>query len=52
MYFEDFAAVRNAITREKQLKKWRKDWKFDLIKKDNPQMRDLSADWYPTIPKN
>ncbi len=52
MYFEDFADVRNAIAREKQLKKWRKDWKFDLIKKDNPKMRDLAADWYPTIPKN
>jgi putative endonuclease len=30
-----------AITREKQLKKWRRAWKIALIEKDNPDWRDL-----------
>jgi hypothetical protein len=39
MYYEDYADIRNAIAREKQLKKWRRDWQIDLIKKDNPEMK-------------
>lgn len=42
MYYEDYVDIRNAIAREKQLKKWRRDWKLDLIKKDNPEMKDLA----------
>jgi putative endonuclease len=34
-----------AITREKELKKWRRDWKIRLIEKQNPQWIDL----YPQI---
>ncbi len=39
-----------AITREKQLKKWNRAWKIRLIKKMNPNWRDLYdeiADWMP-----
>ncbi len=51
MYYEDYADVRNAIAREKQLKRWLRVWKIELIKKDNPEMKDLAADWYPKVPK-
>jgi putative endonuclease len=30
-----------AITREKQVKKWRRDWKIALIEAENPDWRDL-----------
>jgi putative endonuclease len=33
MYYEDYVDVRNAIAREKQLKKWLRAWKLALIKK-------------------
>ncbi|MCB2198782.1 GIY-YIG nuclease family protein [bacterium] len=39
-FFED---VREAINREKQLKKWRRKWKLELIEKDNPNWEDLSG---------
>ena len=45
MYFEDFSNVQDAITREKQLKKWKRTWKNELIEVDNPNWMDLSADW-------
>jgi putative endonuclease len=34
--------AQDAITREKQLKKWKRDWKIELIESDNPEWRDLS----------
>jgi len=46
LYYEDYNDIRNAIAREKQLKKWRRDWKLELIKKQNPQLDDLAANWY------
>jgi putative endonuclease len=30
-----------AMTRERQIKKWRRMWKLALIERDNPQWRDL-----------
>ena len=41
VYFEETNDIRAAIEREKQLKKWRREWKLDLIEKDNPQWEDL-----------
>jgi putative endonuclease len=35
----------SAITREKQLKKWKRNWKINLIQKQNPEWRDL----YPEL---
>jgi len=49
LYYEDYADIRDAIAREKQLKKWRREWKLALIQKDNPEMKDLAADWYPKV---
>jgi len=42
MYYEVFTDVMQAIKREKQLKKWRRNWKFNLIEKSNPTWRDLT----------
>ena len=42
VYFQPFAEVRNAMSREKPTKAWRRDKKLALIHKMNPQMRDLS----------
>lgn len=45
MYFEMILDVKQAIAREKQLKRWHRDWKINLIKSENPKMKDLAADW-------
>lgn len=41
VYFEMLDDMESAIQREKQLKKWNRDWKIDLIEKDNPEWADL-----------
>ncbi|MDT0678001.1 GIY-YIG nuclease family protein [Autumnicola musiva] len=40
-YFEEFSDITQAIAREKQLKNWHKEWKWNLIKSQNPELRDL-----------
>ena len=42
MYFEPFGDVRNAIAREKQLKRWRREKKVALIQRENPGFKDLT----------
>ena len=44
VYFEQTPNVAAAITREKQLKKWNRKWKIELIEKTNPYWRDLYED--------
>jgi len=41
VYFETFESITVAICREKQLKKWNRLWKIELIEKTNPAWRDL-----------
>lgn len=41
IYFEQTENVISAIEREKQLKKWRREKKLNLIKKMNPDWSDL-----------
>lgn len=41
VYFESFDSIEEAIVREKVLKKWRRLWKIDLIKKSNQDFEDL-----------
>jgi putative endonuclease len=40
--FEQFATMYEAISREKQLKRWHRQWKINLIESENPQWVDLS----------
>jgi len=41
VYYETTDDINSAITREKQLKKWKRAWKIELIEKNNPGWRDL-----------
>jgi putative endonuclease len=41
VYYEITEDVEQAILREKQLKKWNRVWKIELIKKMNPEWKDL-----------
>jgi len=41
VYYEDTPYLQAAIKREKQLKKWNRKWKLELIEKFNPEWRDL-----------
>ena len=45
VYYEMMGDVNSAITREKQLKKWHRQWKINLIEKSNPYYKDLSAEF-------
>ncbi len=45
VWFEIYDDVATAITREKEMKKWRRAWKIRLIEESNPQWLDL----YPAI---
>lgn len=44
VYFEYYPNIREAINREKAMKKWLRKWKIDLIEKENPQWNDLYID--------
>jgi putative endonuclease len=44
VYYEEYADVRDAITREKRMKKWNRPWKIELVEKGNPEWRDLWFD--------
>jgi len=46
MYFEELPTIQEAIDREKQLKNWHKEWKWNLIKETNPNLEDLANDWF------
>ncbi len=45
VYFEEYADVRDAIEREKQIKSWRREKKMALIESLNPGWKDLSLGW-------
>ena len=42
VYYEESNNVSDAIAREKQLKKWKQEWKLRIIEKVNPDWGDLS----------
>ena len=41
VYYETHSNVESAITREKQMKKWRRAWKIRLIEGENSDWNDL-----------
>lgn len=45
VWFEQHATMEQAILRERQIKKWRRAWKIELIEEGNPGWRDLAVDF-------
>lgn len=41
IYYEQYEDIELAIKREKQLKNWHRSWKINLIRKTNPEFKDL-----------
>jgi len=50
VYFESTNDIRSAITREKRLKKWKRQWKIRLIEENNPEWEDLYCDFNGPLP--
>ncbi|MDD4757223.1 MAG: GIY-YIG nuclease family protein [Prolixibacteraceae bacterium] len=46
VYYEIFDDINNAIAREKTLKNYKRQWKINLIEKDNPDWKDLYFDLF------
>jgi putative endonuclease len=43
VYFEVFDDIKEAVAREKAVKKWKRDWKIKRIEEHNPHWEDLYA---------
>jgi len=41
VYYEVYQDIKDAILREKRLKKWKRKWKIKLIEEKNPNWEDL-----------
>lgn len=41
IYYEESNNIYSAIVREKQLKRWKRTWKIQIIEKFNPEWKDL-----------
>lgn len=52
VYFEEFKKDEEAIIREKRFKKWKREWKINLIEDMNPSWMDLSTNWNIDYNKN
>jgi putative endonuclease len=46
VWYDTHPTMLAAIKREKQIKRWRRDWKLALIEAENPEWRDLSEPWF------
>ncbi|VAV88057.1 Excinuclease ABC, C subunit-like [hydrothermal vent metagenome] len=44
MWLGQYGDMNSAITREKQMKKWKRQWKINLLEKENPAWFDLAVD--------
>jgi putative endonuclease len=45
VWYQIFGDIRDAIAREKQIKRWRREKKIKLIESLNPTWQDLSEEW-------
>src|SRR5580693_7143901 len=45
VWFEEHESREAAFARERQIKKWLRAWKLELIETSNPEWLDLAADW-------
>jgi putative endonuclease len=46
VYYEQTDDISVAISREKQLKNWKRAWKDILVEEENPHWKDLAIDWF------
>jgi putative endonuclease len=46
VYFEEFADIRDAIAREKEIKGWKRLRKISVIESRNPTWEDLAKNWF------
>jgi putative endonuclease len=46
LYFEQINGIARAIEREKQLKNWKSEWKWEIIEEENPELNDLAKNWF------
>jgi putative endonuclease len=52
VWFEVHETMASAIRREKQIKRWHRQWKIELIEKENPSWRDPAEDFgFPSLIK-
>ena len=51
VYYEETSDVNSALSREKEIKKWRRETKDTLVLNINPEWKDLSDEWLQ-IPHN
>ena len=49
VYYEKYYDAESAISREKRIKEWHRQWKLRLIERHNSTWKDLSKGWYKTI---
>lgn len=49
VWYERHQYVQNAILREKQIKRWRREKKVWLIERNNPTWEDLAAAWWSPV---
>jgi len=45
VWFGETSEVQEALREEKRLKRWHRQWKINLIERDNPHWRDLASEW-------
>lgn len=41
IYYEEYEFLKEAFKREKQIKNWKKEWKWNLVRSKNPYLLDL-----------
>jgi putative endonuclease len=46
VHVESYQLAEEAIAREKQLKRWKRDWKIELIERDNPSGAISAICWF------
>ncbi|WP_459212488.1 GIY-YIG nuclease family protein [Aquimarina rhabdastrellae] len=44
IYFERYSTKEEAYLRERQMKKWKRSWKIELIEKENPSWEEINLD--------
>lgn len=44
VYYQFYPTIEEAIVREKQLKKWKREWKNNLITAFNPMLKDMFSE--------